>query len=253
MNVARAVTAVVGIAVAAFGLVLLFSPRLAAAVPVQTVGMSVIVLLAFGQAARVFADWVGRERDHRTVEADEAEEVPSGATPGDDFDRLLAQFGQSSDPGSQRTQRDRVQWRLREAALSALERRGYDTDTAVSMVHDGTWTDDEVAAWIFTDEDRELRAEGGWRGFLGLATNPQQSYVRGAEAACFEIAQLAGVDLAADERDDEGDDGSDRPTEPGPSGSDAVVNAAFVTADGGQPVTKSTDTAPKSEGAGAGG
>lgn len=196
MNVARAATALVGVALATFGLAVIASPSLASGLPVEVVGVSLLVILTFGQAARVFVGWTRRDHNHRTVEPSEAEAVQAGPTPGEAFDRLLAQVAVSSDPGSQRTQRDRIQWRLREAVISALQCRGYDTAEAVSMITDGSWTDNEVARGVFSDEEGggELRAEGGIRGFLGLTTSPRESFVRSAEQACDEVAALAGVD-----------------------------------------------------------
>lgn len=206
MSLARASLAVLGVSIAAVGVGLVAMPDVAASFPVRNTWVAFAGVLALVQAASGFVGWVNRDRDHRTVEPDAAEQVPAGPTPGEEFDELVGRVLTAENPGAQRTRRERVRWRLQEAALAALERRGHDRAEAIDLLHDGGWTDDDVAAWFFRDDTEDLDASDGIRGALGFADTPRRSFVRGAERVGLEIARLAGVDRDPDgEQDSDGD------------------------------------------------
>ncbi|UPV98994.1 hypothetical protein M0R88_10690 [Halorussus gelatinilyticus] len=141
----------VGIVTVAVGLLMMFVPGFAAAIGTGYAAVTVIGLLALVQALRI-----GRSRmttDLHAAETDDVETVEAMPTPGDEFDRSVAELRS----GPRRVLiRERADLRetLESAALTAVaDRENCSREAARERVEAGTWTDDPHAAAFLGEGD----------------------------------------------------------------------------------------------------
>jgi hypothetical protein len=134
----------VGLAAVALGVLMVVEPSLAAAIGVDYAAVIVVALLALVQGFRVAR--ARQASDIQSAETPDVETVETMPTPGDDFDRTVAQLG--SGPRRVRI-RERANLRetLEDAAITAVaDRENCSREEAVERVEQGTWTDDRHAA-----------------------------------------------------------------------------------------------------------
>ncbi|UPV72915.1 hypothetical protein M0R89_10175 [Halorussus limi] len=135
---------VVGVVAVAVGLLMMFVPGFAAAIGTGYAAVTIVGLLALVQALRV-----GRARmatELRAAETADVETVEAMPTPGDEFDRTVAELRS----GPRRVLiRERADLRdaLENAAVTAVaDRENCSREQARERVETGAWTDDPHAA-----------------------------------------------------------------------------------------------------------
>jgi len=153
-------TLVVGVLIVAAGLVAVAAPAAVGWVPATLVSSAVGLVAAFGVVAAVARRWF--------TSSDSPERLPpetvAVSPPGDELDRQLRVAGGGETPNANE-RKEVVRQRLHAAATQMLVREGYSESVAHDRLAAGTWTDDPIAAALFTDADkrnksvRELVAE----------------------------------------------------------------------------------------------
>lgn len=190
LRVVRGFLLLVGLAVFAIGALAVFSPTVAAALPVEAMiaalGSDYVVVAAVGVVAVAFAALVllvvaisgVDEADLPIVET-----VESAPHPGQAVDRSVD--GEAGVPDA------RVE-RLTEAAVRTLMRAEHcSRSTAVRRVAEGTWTDDEIAADFLAVGDD---------GLLRTAVSDEERVRRTAEEIERLDAEATGEDAPVTER-----------------------------------------------------
>jgi len=186
-----------GVLAVAVGLALTLAPGLVS-FDLATALSVVVWLVALGGAAVAV---YGRFDAPDAVESalPRAGERPTYGVPGDDLAATVATAGAGERDA---TARDQIRDRVRETAVATLERfQGASPRAAGTRIDDGTWTDDERAASLFTDDRRSGRE--------GVETDFADRVERAADA----LAGLAGI--SADEAGG-ADDGVPSPSTAGP-------------------------------------
>lgn len=143
----------IGLSSTALGLVLLVVPSAGRLGPLALVG---VLLCALAVGAYALTDRLSTPRERPTPSR------PDGGVdarvPGIDFDRELAAIPGYSQRGAE--DREAVRERLRGLAVDRLVREtGCSTATAHDRLDAGAWTDDAVAAALFTDADPSVRSQ----------------------------------------------------------------------------------------------
>lgn len=138
------VLVVVGLVAVGLGVLMVVQPRLATAIGTDYSAVTVVGLLALVQGLRVAR--ARKAAELRAAETPDVETVETRPTPGDEFDREVANL--RSDP---RRSVIRKQANFREtleaAAVTAVaDRKNCSRDRAREHVEAGTWTDDAHAA-----------------------------------------------------------------------------------------------------------
>lgn len=199
----------IGVVAVMVGLLMLFVPGFAAAIGTGYAAVTVVGLLALVQALRV-----GRSRmttDLDAAETADVETVEAMPTPGDEFDRAVAELRS----GPRRTLiRERADLRetLEAAALTAVaDRENCSREEARERVEAGTWTDDSHAAALLGGSDAPSPPLFDRLKVAASTESPFQYRIRRTADA---IAREAGVEPGdvdtADDADDESEsDGSD--------------------------------------------
>ncbi|WP_121821960.1 DUF7269 family protein [Halostella salina] len=186
MSRLRQIVGAVGILAAVAGFLAMFVPAVAAGIDATQSLVTVIGILALLQGYRVVR--ARRRTSVREFETPDPETQQPLPTPGDDFDEAItARRGKHW-----AARRHRVATRLEEAAIDAIT---YAEDCSEAAAHDaleaGTWTDDPVAAALFSDGDPESATV--WSKIRDtLSMEP--AFDRRARRAAHAIADLQGVD-----------------------------------------------------------
>ena len=170
----------VGLVAAGLGVLMVFQPGVAAAIGTDYSAVTIIGLLALVQALRIAR--ARRAAELRAAETPDVETVETRPTPGDEFDREVADL--RTDP---RRSVIRKQANFREAleaaAITAVaDRENCSREQARERIEAGTWTDDAHAA-----------------AFLGGAEAPSPPLLdRMKVAASAESARQFGIRRTAD-------------------------------------------------------
>ena len=175
-----------GLALVAYGTVVVLVPESGIAVPVTGIGLG-----AAGATILAFGVWRFTLRRHRSVQTGDpgTPETPiEMPVPGDDVDERLrsVRVGRYSDRAVEGELRERV----RRAVVDRLvTERGDDRETAHEAVATGEWTDDPVARELFSGSTRSsLRARDRLFGLLGRRRTFRERF----EAAVGELEAIGG-------------------------------------------------------------
>lgn len=186
MSRLRRVVGAVGILAAFGGFVAMVIPAVAAEISVTESLVTAVGFLALFQGYRVVtARRRTKVREFETPDPETRQPLP---TPGDEFDEAL-----SVRKGKHwAARRHRVSTRLEEAAIDAIT---YAEDCSEETAHDalaaGTWTDDPVAAALFSEG---VPANASvWNRIRGTFSM-EPTFDRRARRAAHAIADLQGVD-----------------------------------------------------------
>lgn len=179
-------TAVLGGLVLAAGFALLVSPELAAALGLEFEFVTLLGVLALVQALRFVQN--RRKVDLREAVTGDPELRYGAPAPGDTVDVTLAKSQGWS--RYDRTAKGRLRNRVAEAATDALvATEGISPEAARDRLADGTWTDDDVAAWFLSDG---VVLSPATRARLLFGRRSQ--FVAGFDRAVDAVAALSGVD-----------------------------------------------------------
>lgn len=153
-------TLVVGVLIVAAGLAAIAAPAAVGWIPATLVSSAVGLVAAFGVVAAVARRW--------WASPDSTDRLPpetvAVSPPGEEFDRQLRVAGTGETPHANE-RKETVRQRLHAAATQVLMREGHSESAARDRLAAGTWTEDPIAAALFTDADerdrsvRELVAE----------------------------------------------------------------------------------------------
>jgi MYXO-CTERM domain-containing protein len=143
----RRTVALVGGAVALAGVVALAVPSLTtflpATDPVVALLAALLVLGGIGQLQR------RRSTEVTHAETDDIEVTIDLPTPGDDLDERIGSLRFLRNPVSERA---RIRDSVAETVVDTIQRRtGCSRERAIEHLQAGTWTDDPVAAAVFSD------------------------------------------------------------------------------------------------------
>lgn len=164
-----------GVLAVGAGLVVMAAPGLAGPVGAGEGVLFLFGLLAAIQTVRTAGDYWRRPYVEATLP--DVEGVESGSVPGERLDGLLARDGRGA-----RTYRRNVVRYVRHVAVEVLaaETGRSEADVRASL-DDGTWTDDPVAAALFTD-DIDPSWPDAVRAALGVETAFQRRVRRAVGA-----------------------------------------------------------------------
>ncbi|MFC4449115.1 DUF7269 family protein [Halorussus aquaticus] len=181
----------VGLVAVALGLLMAFVPGFAAAIGTGYAAVTVVGLLALVQAIRV-----ARSRQATELEATETpdvETVETVPTPGDEFDRTVAELRSGPRRDLIRERAD-LRETLETAAVTAVaDRENCSREQARERLDAGTWTDDRHAASFLGGEDAPSPPVFD-RVKLAVSTeSPSQYRIRRTADA---VARAAGVEPA---------------------------------------------------------
>ncbi|WP_135851997.1 DUF7269 family protein [Halorussus salinus] len=141
----------IGVVAVTVGLLMLFVPGFAAAIGTGYAAVTVVGLLALMQALRVGRSRMATELD--AAETDDVETVEAMPTPGDEFDRAVAELRSGPRRNLIRERAD-LRETLETAALTAVaDRENCSREEARQRVEAGTWTDDPHAAALLGGDD----------------------------------------------------------------------------------------------------
>ncbi|NHN57691.1 MULTISPECIES: hypothetical protein [Halorussus] len=194
---------VVGVVAVALGLLMAFVPGFAAAVGTGYAAVTAVGLLALVQGLRV-----ARARQAAEVEAAETpdvETVESVPTPGEEFDRTVAEL-RSGPRRMLVRERSDLRDTLREAAVTAVaDRDNCSPERARERIAAGTWTDDpHAAAFLGGDDAPSPPLLDRLRLAASTESRNQHRIRRTADA----VARAAGVapddEASSDGPDDDG-------------------------------------------------
>lgn len=174
----------VGVLAVGLGAVATVAPGTVTVVSRGDVAMGLLGLLALVLAFRSVGDYLNAERSAAGLpDADRTALAPAA---GSSFDRALGRSAER-DPAGHRHRR-RVVRTLRGVAVDSLSAVTGDDPAAVEARLDaGTWTDDPVAAALFTAETEPTRADRV-RALLGRET----TFQRRARRAVAALERRAG-------------------------------------------------------------
>jgi hypothetical protein len=197
----RKALAVLGIALAVGGFVMLFDRGLAARLSTTQTALIPIGALALLQAYRVVRGRMGTEIE--IAETDDPETEQDLAVPGEDFDEWVDSLASSGGlvgtgamgAGAGRDHvirnRNRVRDRLEEAAVATISNKwGCSEERARQALHGGTWTDDPYAVAYFSGDPPEI----GIRERVSYVFSGEGRYQRRANRAARAIAELSTAD-----------------------------------------------------------
>ncbi|NEU57727.1 hypothetical protein [Halorussus sp. MSC15.2] len=230
----------VGLVAVALGLLMAFVPGFAAAIGTGYAAVTVVGLLALVQAVRV-----ARSRQATEVAATETpdvETVETAPTPGDEFDRTVAELRSGPRRDLIRERAD-LRETLEAAAITAVaDRENCSREQARERLDAGTWTDDRHAASFLGGEDAPSPPVFD-RVRLAVSTeSPSQYRIRRTADA---VARAAGVEPADAESSGSRDDGESGETDPGGTETDGSAetraSASAGTTDTGESDSSRTD------------
>lgn len=200
----RPILTALGVVAVAVGLLMLFVPGFAAAVGTGYTAVTLVGLLALVQAVRVAR--ARRATELRAAETDDVETVEAMPTPGEEFDRTVAELHS----GPRRTlvrERSNLRETLADAALTAVaDRENCSRERARELLEAGAWTDDPHAAAFLGGPDAPSPP---LFDRLKVAASGQSAYQFRIRRTADAVARTAGVEIA-ETADGDGDD-SDEP------------------------------------------
>jgi len=186
MSRLRQTVGAVGILAAVGGFVAMVAPSVAAGIGATESLVTVIGFLALLQGYRVVS--ARRRTSVREFETPDPETRQPLPTPGDEFDEALS----ARRDKHWAARRHRVATRLEESAIDAIT---YAEDCSEAAAYEaldaGTWTDDPVAAALFSDGDPA--GSTVWTK-LRDTLSMEPTFDRRARRAAHAIADLQGVD-----------------------------------------------------------
>ena len=176
-------SAVVGVALGVLGIAALAAPGLTTGLPTDdalvTVLGAVLVLGGFREVQR------RRSTDPSYAETADTEQAIELPTPGADFDDRLAAFSAQLYNAAER---DRLRSQLADVAVATLRRRfDYAADEARAALDDRTWTDDPVAAALFSGTE----PGDGPLDRVRSMFRPDAAFTRRARHAVDELYRIA--------------------------------------------------------------
>jgi hypothetical protein len=226
----------VGLVAVALGVLMIVQPGLAAAVGTGYTAVTIIGLLALVQGVRVAR--ARKAAELRSAETPDVETVETMPTPGDDFDREVAELRSGPRRMLIRKRADLRETLEAVAVTAVADRENCSREAARERIEAGTWTDDAHAASFLGGAeapDPPLLAR------VRIAASGQSSRQFQIRRTADAIARIAGItdeseedgsddsdEVEADENrgSDEGDAGTD-----GPSGSGRDGEASTTTAE----------------------
>lgn len=186
----RRVLLVLGVAFAALGVAIAASPAVTEVVRLPDVPMVFFAALAvvLGLSAQVARKRVEfRDPEDAAVRATHLEGRFEPPRLGADIDAEFADGGTAADAGSEDA---RLRERLRLLAVRVLvHAEGCTEDDAYRRLDEGTWTDDRLAASLFSDDVAPPA-----RGLVAEVAGFDTLYERELLRAIDELERLAGVD-----------------------------------------------------------
>jgi hypothetical protein len=210
----------VGLAAVALGVLMVVQPSVASAVGVDYAAVIVVGLLALVQGVRVAR--ARRASEIQGAETPDVETVETMPTPGDDFDRRIAEWRS----GSRRTRiRERTDLRdvLEDAATTAVaDRENCSREAAAERIESGTWTDDPHAASLLGGPGT---ANPPIFDRIRLAASTESAYQYKVRRTADAIARVAGVVP---------EDGESADAESGRSRNDATTDGTASESGGGE-------------------
>ncbi|WP_276280845.1 DUF308 domain-containing protein [Halorussus caseinilyticus] len=187
----------VGVVAVALGLLMAVQPRLASAVGTGYAAVTVVGLLALVQGIRVARS--RQATDLQATTTPDVETVETVPTPGDEFDRTVAELRS----GPRRVLiRERADLRetLEAAALTAVaDRENCSRQQARERIDAGTWTDDVHAASFLGGTDAPSPPVFDRLRLAVSTESPFQYRIRRTADA---VARTAGVDPSDDAGDE---------------------------------------------------
>jgi hypothetical protein len=190
----------VGIVAVAVGLLMIFRPGFAAAIGTGYTAVTVVGLLALVQAIRVAR--ARKSSELRATETPDVETVETMPTPGEEFDRTVAEIRS----GPRRVLiRERADLRevLEEAALTAVaDRENCSRKRASEFIEAGTWTDDAHAGAFLGGADAPSPP---FLDRVRLAASTESPFQHRIRRTAEAVARAAEVVDDADDSDDESD------------------------------------------------
>lgn len=182
MNLRTTLT-VFGVATGAVGLAFVLDSGLAAGVGVDRL---FVFLAGFAAVLLAVADLrVLRATTVDQASVEDVEEGPEYPGAGAEVDALLSDAAQGYDRTTQ-THRDRIEARIREAAIDVLTRQEECTpEAAEAMLAEGSWTDDPYAAAFLGAHDPEGLPI---RERVSNALRPEARFARRADHAIHAVA-----------------------------------------------------------------
>jgi len=217
----------IGLALAASvlgaGVVALFAPGLAAALPVS---MLVADVAALG--AVVLSAWVARERYHGRENWTAVPDVEFSLctpAPGDEIDDLVYRLTELREGTTE--YRQRIHDRVTEIAIAVLMYRyDYSREEAIEQLRDGDWTENDSAAEFITSggsgEEPPLVEQVRQR-----LSDEESAYERQLRAAIDAVEEASGFF-----------DGDDAPSEDDPETERCMDPEGVIDADAGERVTE---------------
>ncbi|WP_128477516.1 DUF7269 family protein [Halorussus pelagicus] len=179
----------VGVVAVAVGLLLMFVPGFAAAIGTGYAAVTVVGLLALVQAVRVARSRMATEL--RAAETDDVETVEAMPTPGEEFDRTVAEL-RSGPRRNLIRERSDLRDTLETAALTAVaDRENCSRDQARDRIETGAWTDDPHAATFLGGPDAPSPPLADRVKIAASTQSPFQYRIRRTADA---VARTAGVE-----------------------------------------------------------
>jgi hypothetical protein len=195
----NSILTLVGLVAVALGVLMVIQPGLAAAIGTDYTAVTIVALLALVQGIRVARSRKATEL--RAAETPDVETVETVPTPGDDFDREVAELRS----GPRRTlirKRANLRESLEAAAVTAVaDRENCSPEAARERIEAGTWTDDPHAASFLGGAEAPSPPLFARVRIAASGQSSRQFRIRRTADA---IARVAGV---ADESGEGGTDG----------------------------------------------
>lgn len=169
----------VGLGAVALGITVAVAPGIAVGFGATDSVLTLIGLVALVQSARSASDYWNHDRAQAALpDADSAE---SAVVQGERFDHVLALSGRRGSVGDR--YRRRLRREVRRAAVETLAAETGASDGAIRRsLEAGTWTDDPVAAALFTEEPA-----GSWRDRIRTAVGRETTFQRRVRRAVAAI------------------------------------------------------------------
>lgn len=182
----------VGVVVLGGGIVLVFIPDVALALPFNLLLADVAAL-----GAVILGVWTARTR-YRTnpawVQVPDIEFPLATPTPGDELDDLIYRLTRLREGTIEH--RERIFERLREVAIAVIQQREKASpEEAANRLESGTWTDDERARAFFASEGKGGRPSLR-RRLKGRFMAIETAYERRLDAAVSALERLGGYGTA---------------------------------------------------------
>jgi hypothetical protein len=188
MSKAHRILTLVGLLAVGLGVLMVFQPGFAAAIGTDYSAVTVVGLLALVQGLRIAR--ARKASELQAAETPEVETVETMPTPGDDFDREVAELRTDLRRSVIRKQAN-FRETLEAAAVTAVaDRENCSRDQARELIEAGTWTEDAHAAAFLGGADAPSPALLERMKVIASAESVRQFGIRRTADA---IARVAGV------------------------------------------------------------